>query len=97
MSGYFMLVNLTDQGIRTVKDSPQRQSTARDLAQSCEVELKDIHLTMGEYDFVCTLDASDDAAVARFALALGSLGNARTTTLKSFTEQEYRDIIASLP
>ena len=34
---------------------------------------------------------------ARFALALGSAGNVRTTTLKGFTEQEFREIVGSLP
>ncbi len=97
MSGFVMLMNLTDQGIRTVKDSYPAARQGEELAKSCGVELKDIQLTMGEYDFVCTLDATSDDAVVRFALALASLGNVRTTTLKCFSEQEYRDIIAALP
>ena len=97
MSGFVMLMNLTDQGIGTVKDSYPAARQSEDLAKSCGVELKDIHLTMGAYDFVCTLDATKDDAVVRLALALASLGNVRTTTLKCFSEQEYRDTIVSLP
>ncbi len=49
------------------------------------------------YDGIATVEAPNDEAMARFALALGSAGNVRTTTLKGFTEQEYREIIGSLP
>ena len=38
-----------------------------------------------------------DEVVAKFALAAGSLGNVRTTTLKAFTEAEFRKIVAALP
>jgi uncharacterized protein with GYD domain len=40
-----------------------------------------------------TVEAPDDAAVAKFVIALCSLGNVRTTTLKAFPETEYRAII----
>jgi uncharacterized protein with GYD domain len=40
---------------------------------------------------------SPKRAVARFALKLGSLGNVRTTTLKAFSEREYRTIVETLP
>ena len=37
------------------------------------------------------------AGAARFALALGSLGNVRTKTLKAYTEGEFQEIVRSLP
>ncbi len=52
---------------------------------------------MGAYDIVIVLDLPGDDAAARFALSLCARGNVRTTTLKAFTEAEYRDIVASLP
>ena len=59
--------------------------------------MKDVYLTMGGYDLVITLEAPSDDAVAKFALAVGATGNARSTTLKAFTEKEYRRIIDALP
>jgi len=53
--------------------------------------------TLGQYDGMATVEASNDEAVAKFMLSLGSAGNVRTTTLKGFTEQEYREIVGSLP
>jgi uncharacterized protein with GYD domain len=97
MSIYVMLMNYTEQGIRNIKGSPKRADAARFLAKSCGAELKDLYLTMGEYDLIATVEAEKDDAVAKFALALGSIGNVRSTTLKAFTEQEYRDIVETLP
>jgi uncharacterized protein with GYD domain len=97
MSIYLMLMNYTEQGIRNIKGSPNRADAARFLAKSCGAELKDLHLTMGEYDLIGIVEAEKDDAVARFALALGLIGNVRSTTLKAFTEQEYRNIIETLP
>jgi uncharacterized protein with GYD domain len=97
MSIYIMLMNYTEQGIRNIKGSPKRADAARFLAKSCGAELKDLYLTMGEYDLIATVEAEEDDAVAKFALALGSIGNVRSTTLKAFTEQEYRTIIETLP
>ncbi len=97
MSIYIMLMNYTEQGIRNIRGSPKRADAARFLAKSCGAELKDLYRTMGEYDLIGVVEAEKDDAVARFALALGSIGNVRSTSLKAFTEQEYRNIIETLP
>ena len=97
MSTYILLVNYTDQGIRNIKDSPKRADAARELGKTLGVEMKDIYLTMGGYDLVITIEAPNDDAVAKFALVIGATGNVRSTTLRAFTEKEYRGIIDALP
>jgi len=51
---------------------------------------------MGKYDTVLVVEAPDDETIAKLTLAIGSLGNVRTETLRAFTEDEYRKIIADL-
>ncbi len=97
MSMYILLVNYTPQGIANIKESPDRANAARELARTCGAEMKDFYMTLGAYDIVATVEAPNDQAVAKFVLALGSLGNVSTTTLKAFTEPEYREIIQALP
>ena len=46
---------------------------------------------------VIICEAPDDAAIAKFVLAVGAQGGARTETLRAFPEEEYRDIMDSLP
>ena len=97
MPTYISLVNYTDQGIRNVKDSPKRLDAAKKLLKTLGGEVKDFYLAMGTYDLIIVVEAPNDEAMAKFALALASTGNVRTTTLKAFPEAEYRRIIAALP
>ncbi len=97
MATYIMLINYTDQGIRNIKDSPQRADAARQALSDMGGEMKELYMTMGGYDLVVVAEAPSDDVMAKFALMVGSQGNVRTTTLKAFSEAEYRGIIESLP
>ncbi len=97
MATYIILANYTDQGIRSIKDSPNRLDAAKQALKDMGGELKDFYLTMGAYDFVVVAEAPSDDVIVKFALTVCSLGNVRTTTLKAFTEAEFRNIIQSLP
>jgi len=96
MARYIMLTNWTEQGIKNVKDSPKRLDAAKALAKRLKGEVTDFYMTVGAVDMVVILEAPDDEAAAKFALTLGSGGNIRTTTLKAFSEDNYRKIIGSL-
>ncbi len=96
MANFIALINWTDQGIKSVKDSPQRVAAAREAARSHGCEMKEMYLTIGAHDIVAMIDAPDDAAMARFLLSVSATGNVRTTTLKAFSEDEYQKIIAAL-
>ena len=96
MAKYIMLANWTDQGIQKVKESPGRLDAARASARQLGAEITDFYMTMGAYDMVVTVEAPSDDAWAKFVLEIGSAGNVRTTTLKAFSESEYREIIGSL-
>ena len=96
MATYVALINWTEQGVRQVKDSPKRLDTAKKALKDMGGAFKEVFMTMGAYDMVMVYEAPDDAVAARFTLMLGMLGNVRTTTLKAFPEQAYREIIGSL-
>ena len=97
MATYVALVRYTDQGIRSIKESPARLEAAKKAAQSIGAEIKSFYLALGKYDIVVTVDAPDDETATRFTLSLGSQGNVRTETLRVFNESEFRKLIASLP
>ncbi len=97
MPTYISFASYTDQGIRNLKDSPKRLDAAKNLAKDLGGELKQFYLTTGAYDIVVVLELPGEDAAVKFALALSSLGNVRTNTVKAYPEAEYRDIIASLP
>ena len=96
MAIYLMLLNWTDQGIKTVKESPKRLDAAKKLAKDLGGEIKTVYMTQGGFDLALVVEMPNDEKVASFVLKLGSLGNVRTTTLKAYSEDEYRKIIGSL-
>jgi uncharacterized protein with GYD domain len=91
-----MLANWTEQGMRSIEESPRRIDSARKSLEEMGGRVHSVHMTMGMYDLVLTYDAPDDAVAARFTLLLGKLGNVRTTSLKAFPEEAFRQIIHSL-
>jgi uncharacterized protein with GYD domain len=97
MPTYITVIKFTHQGLSTIKDGPKRLDAARQLAKSMGGEIKSFHLTMGRYDAIVVSEAPNDEAVARNALITGQAGNIQTETLRAFTEDEYRKIVASLP
>ena len=96
MATYIVLINWTEKGVQQVKDSPQRFDAGRKALQDMGGDIKQVFLTMGDYDLVAICEAPDDAVMARFLIQLGMLGNVRTRTLKAFSEPAYREIISSL-
>jgi uncharacterized protein with GYD domain len=97
MPTFISYVNFTDQGIRDLKNAPNRIEAARAALKNLGGELKDIYLTTGQYDVLTIVEAPDAEVMAKFALTMGQLGNVRTTTVRGFTEDEYYSIVAELP
>ena len=97
MATYIILTNWTQKGIENVKESPDRLDAAKKAFQAAGGELKEFYLVMGKYDMVIVAEGPDDETAAKLALAVGSGGAVRTETLRAFTEDEYRKIIAALP
>jgi uncharacterized protein with GYD domain len=97
MPSYLVLANWTEKGIQEVKSSPQRLESAKQAIKAAGGRLVYFYMTMGQYDLAFVVELPDDDAAARVLLGIGSQGNIRTTTLKAFTEDQYRTVIASAP
>ena len=96
MPTYVVLLNFTDQGIQNIRHV-SGLDRAKQAVQSMGGQWKGWYLTMGPYDAVVIVEFPDDETAARVALALGSAGGARSQTLRAFTEDEFRQLVASLP
>ncbi len=97
MATYIILLRFTQRGIKNIKESPDRVDAAKQTFRAMGAEVKEFYSVMGKYDTVLVVEAPDDETIAKLTLAIGSLGNVRTETLRAFTEDEYRKIIADLP
>ena len=97
MPTYMMLLNYTQQGIKNIKQGPERLDAAKQAFKDGGAEIKDFYLTMGQYDIVVVAEAPSDETMAKIILAIGSYGNVKTETFRAFTEGEYRNIVSELP
>jgi uncharacterized protein with GYD domain len=93
---YVVIGNFTDQGIRGVRDTVKRVEAFKAAAQKAGVTVKNFYWTLGQYDFVLTIDAPDDQTIAAVGLSVNSLGNARTFTLRAFSTDEMSQIITKM-
>lgn len=96
MPSYLSLLKWTDQGIRSVKDSPNRLDAAKRATEAAGGRQIFFYMLMGEYDLAVLSEFPDDASATTFLLSVGAQGNVRTQTMKAYTEDEYRQIIAGL-
>jgi uncharacterized protein with GYD domain len=96
MPTYIGLFKLTDQGIKGIKEAPQRLEEVMSAYEKMGGKVLGFYTVMGEYDYVAIGEAPSDEVHMAFALALGSKGFVRTTTLKAFTKEEFAKIVKKL-
>jgi|ERR1700733_3826616 uncharacterized protein with GYD domain len=97
MPTFVGMLSWTDQGVRTIKDTPKRIQAARERAKKLGVEIKQVYLTTGEFDILVIAEASDGDSMAKMAMAAGAEGNVRTRTVRAWTEPEIAKLISELP
>lgn len=97
MPTFILSLDWTDQGIRGVKEAPKRTQAAKDLAKKLNVDIKQVYLTSGEHDLLVIVESASGENVAKFALAVGSAGNVRTTTARAWPEAEFQKLMSELP
>ena len=96
MATYITLLKFTDQGIKNIKQGPDRLDAAKKVFKAAGAEIKDFYLLMGQYDAIVISEAPDDETTAKVALMVGAMGNVKTETFRSFSEREYRKIVSAM-
>lgn len=97
MPRYVVLIDWTEQGVRSFKDSVDRYEASSGQLEALGVRFIDIYWTLGNHDLVSVVDAPDDATLAAGMLAVAGQGNIRTTTLRAFDRDEMRGVIGKVP
>ncbi len=96
MPTYVSLVKWTEQGVKNARDTVKRAREFRSDVERRGGKLHGIYWTQGEYDLVTVAEFPDEQTGMAQLLALGSLGNIRTETLRAFTESEMEAIIRKI-
>jgi uncharacterized protein with GYD domain len=96
MPTYISLASWTDQGIRNIKEAPQRMDAFKKTVASAGGKLTGFYFTIGKHDIVTIIEAPNDEAFANIVLSTGMKGSVRTETLKAFTEEQFRNILTKV-
>ena len=89
MAIYVMLTNLTDEGRKTIKETPERIREVNKEVESMGVKMLAQYALLGPYDFVNILDVPSNEAVSKVAIALGARGTLQTMTMAAMTLDDF--------
>jgi uncharacterized protein with GYD domain len=89
MAIYVMLTSLTDEGRKTVRESPERIKEVNQEVEAMGAKILAQYALLGPYDFINILEASDNKAIAKIAMELSSRGTLHTMTMAAMTLDEF--------
>ena len=94
MPTFICFLNWTDQGAKNAKDSSKRYQASKDMAEKLGGKLLSAYVTTGQYDVVATVEMPNGEAMVKFASAISATGNARTTTVRGYTPDEFSKLVS---
>ncbi|HET7527792.1 MAG TPA: GYD domain-containing protein [Burkholderiaceae bacterium] len=96
MITYIGLLNFTDKGLQSIKDTTKRAAAAKETAKKHGVNLREMFWTVGKYDAICILEAEDEASLVAFNVGTAQQGNVRSQSLRALTAVEFDKILAKV-
>ncbi len=97
MPTFICFLNWTDQGAKNAKEANKRFQASKSMAEKLGGKLLSAYVTTGQYDVVVTLDMPNGEAMVKFASAISGSGNARTTTVRGYTPDEFSKLAVEAP
>ena len=89
-----ILVDYTDQGRRTIKDSPGRAEAAKAEAVKLGIQVKDLFYTPGgPHDAAIVIEAEGPEPISKFIASVQSLGNVKMKFIRAFSIEEMRKMV----
>jgi len=97
MVTYMMLMKLTDQGIKNIKEAPARIESGLKGFEKAGGKLVGFWIAMGKYDYISVGESASDEAALAFAVGLNAQGNVRVESLKLYSTEQFEGLIKMLP
>jgi uncharacterized protein with GYD domain len=89
-----ILVDLTDQGRRAIKDSPDRAEASKAEAAKLGVQVKDFFYTPGgPHDAALVIEAEGPEPIHKLMSRVQSLGNVKMKFVRAFSIDEMRKMV----
>ncbi len=89
-----MLSTLGPDGMATLRSHPARLREVNSEVEQMGCKVIAQWALLGDYDFATVLEAPDEKAVARVAVALGARGTLKTRTLSAIAIDDFIDLLS---
>lgn len=89
MPKYVVLSTLTDHGLKTLKENPNRLLEVNTEISRMGARVLEQWAVLGQYDFVTVIEAPDNLTMTRVSVELGSRGSVRLMTLPAEDAGEF--------
>jgi uncharacterized protein with GYD domain len=96
MATFIVLTNFTELGVKNVKETVERAAAFKHLAEKAGAKVKDMYWTLGSRDVVAICEAPSDEIATALSLSISARGNIRSETLRAFSVDEMKAIIAKM-
>ena len=93
MARYVSLIRFTAQGARAIKKSTARAAAFRQAAAKAGVRVEAQYWTVGTYDGLLIISATNERHALRQLAKLAGAGNVRSETLLVLTEGEFEAVL----
>ena len=97
MPRYILLVNAARQGVENRKSSPARIEEHKNTLKAAGIDVRASYHTLGPHDGLMIVDAPNGAAVGKAVYRMEGASNIRIEMRRLYTEDEYKEMVASLP
>lgn len=89
MATFIMLARLSAEGVRTLKNTPNRIQEVNQEVEQFGARVVQQYALLGPYDFITVLEAPDPETVSRVSVELASRGAATYETLTAISVDEF--------
>ena len=89
MPHYLILSTLTDEGLRTIKQKPERIMEVNREIETMGIKVHKQYALLGQFDFANIVEAPDNEAIIRMSVEIGSRGTVHLVTLPALPIEEF--------
>jgi uncharacterized protein with GYD domain len=97
MPTFLCFLNWTDQGAKNTKDIVKRYQASKAVVEKLGGRLLSVYVTTGQYDVVVTVEMPNGETMMKYVSAISATGNARTTTVRGYSPEEFSKLAAEAP
>ena len=93
MPTYVLLSTLTAEGMKTVRERPERIKEVNKEIEAFGAKVLAQYTVLGPYDFVNVVEAPSNEVMARISIELGSRGTVKIISMPAIPVDEFISLI----